>query len=84
MLKLYYVKQNSKWHKKELIDFGEYDTLQGLYDDLYSNRSHCLCGTYIIVNDAKIWQVKVNFKDYSSYEKQGKTEWELSETYIMA
>lgn len=84
MLKLYYVRKNSKEHKKELIAFGEYDTLQGLYDDLYSNCSHCLCGTYIIVNDAKIWQVKVNYKDYSSHEKQGKTEWELSDTYTMA
>lgn len=84
MLKLYYVRKNPIRRNNDLIAYGEYDTLQGLYNDLYSNRSHCLCGTYIIVNDARIWQVKVNYKDYSSYEKQGKTEWELSDTCITA
>lgn len=85
MLKLYYVrKTNQKEHKKELIAFGEYDTLQGLYDDLYSNHSQCICGTYVIVNDARVWQVKVKFKDYSSHEKIGETEWGVSDTYMPA
>lgn len=85
MLRLYYVRPKvSHWCKPELVAFGEYDTLQGLYDDLYSNHSHCICGTYVIVNDARIWQIKVKFKDYSSYEKVGTTEWELSDTYMPA
>jgi hypothetical protein len=84
MLKLYYVRKKSKEHKKELIAFGEYDTLQGLYDDLYSNHSQCICGTYVIVNDARVWQVKVKFKDYSNYEKIGETEWEVADTYTTA
>lgn len=84
MLKLYYVRKNPKEHKKELIAFGEYDTLQGLYDDLYSNHSQCICGTYVIVNDARIWQIRVNYKDYSSHKKVGTTEWELSDTYMPA
>ena len=85
MLKLYYVRPKvCHWCKPELVAFGEYDTLQGLYADLYSNHSQCICGTYVIVNDAKIWQVKVKFKDYSSYEKVGETEWEVSDTYMPA
>ena len=82
MLKLYYVRKVN--NKKELIAFGEYDTLQGLYDDLYSNHSQCICGTYIIVNDARVWQVRVSFKNFFGDEKIGMTEWELSDTYMLA
>ena len=85
MLKLYYIRPKvSHWCTPELVAFGEYDTLQGLYNDLYSNHSQCICGTYVIVNDARIWQVKVKFKDYSSYEKISETEWEVSDTYMPA
>ena len=54
------------------------------YDDLYSNHSQCICGTYVIVNDARVWQVKVKFKDYSSHKKIGETEWEVADTYTTA
>lgn len=79
MLKLYYKRKASN----EIIDFGEYDTLQGLKDDLLSFSSHCLCGTYLIVNDALIRQVKVTLDNYGS-NKKIIGEWEINERIVKA